>query len=454
MSEAPENPTPRAKQSRWGNSRLGRWIARHEFVANVLTLMTGTAFAQVVGMILMLLLPLFYTDAQVGALGTFMAVVGFVVTIAALRYDLAIVPAATDDDARALISLATRINFTISALTTLVLAIFGGYLGDTVFASPGKLKDGSDPIPIGGWIWLAGPLVFITAQVTILGYWLTRKKLYRLASTNQMVQSLGLSTTRIGFGALGLGVSGLIGSQYIGVTAALLRVYLKTRDELTGPLKSSRRKLARRFVRYPLLNGPNALVDAIRLSGITLLINRFFNQDTTGNFFFAWTLIQAPLSLINGALSQVFFQKLAITPRGEMFRVVKQSLLRSALLGIVPFGLIFFLAPIVWPWLMGGKYPLVGEIAAVLVPWLFLNLATSPVSMLFVVVQKQGVLLAFGVAYMATPLSILWFYHPGIIETMTAISLAMAGLLVIFCILALWAARAYDAGRTPDISVD
>ena len=73
--------------------------------------------------------------------------------------------------------------------------------------------------------------------------------------------------------------------------------------------------------------------------------------------------------------------------------------------------------------------------------------------MLFIVVHKQGVMLLFGIAYMITPLYILAFHHSDIVSTMAVVSWAMAGLLAVFCLLALWAARAYDQGRTPDLSV-
>ena len=74
-------------------------------------------------------------------------------------------------------------------------------------------------------------------------------------------------------------------------------------------------------------------------------------------------------------------------------------------------------------------------------------------SLLFIVVQKQGIMLAFGITYMVVPLTILWFFHTDIVDTMRVVSFAMGGLLMIFCLLALWAAREFDAGRTPDLSL-
>lgn len=440
-------PTPQAPRrtsfrQRWTDSRIGVWVARHEFVGNVLTLLTGTAFAQALGLAIYPIVTRMYSAADMGVFNLFMAFVGFIVTIAALRYDLAIVPAASDDEAATLLSLATRCNLVISLLTTIVMA---------VFAMP--IASALDSPALAPWLWLAGPMVFITAQTAVMGYWLNRKKHYSIASTNQMMQSLTMSGTRVGFGAFGSSVAGLLASQGLGFAVALTRLVVKTRSELKAPRAASLRQVASKYRRMPLVNGPNALVDAIRLNGITLLIGRFFEDETVGNFSVAWLLIQAPLSLINGALSQVFFQKMAVTPRGDMLRLVKGSLVRSLLLGIIPFAMIWFAAPPLLPWVLGGDYHLVGVLAAALVPWLYLNLATSPVSMLFIVVQKQGIMLAFGIAYMITPLSILWFFHRDIVTTIQLVSWAMAGLLVIFCVLALWAARQFDAGRTPDLSL-
>lgn len=431
---------PPSKRERFRQSRVGRWLDRHEFVKHVLTLMTGTAFAQAVGLLIYPIVTRLFTSHDMGVFGMFSAIVGFLVTVAALRYEFAIVPAKSDDEARALLTLATRINLGVSLGSSVLLGVFGGWLAG-LLNTPG----------LGPWLWLVGPLVFVTAQVIIYTQWLNRKKYYSFVSSNHMTQSLVMSTTRVASGIPGSSVLGLIGSQFLGQAVALLRVFRRTRDEVRAPRAATLKHVARKFRRMPLVNGPNAVVDAIRLNGITVLIGVFFSTKVVGNFNVAWLLIQAPLSLINGALSQVFFQKLAVTPRGEMFSLVAKSLLRSVLLGIVPFALIYFLAPPILPWVLGPEFPLVGDLAAVLVPWLFFNLATSPVSMLFIVVQKQGVMLAFSVVYMVTPLSILWLHHPGILETMTVVSWAMAGLLAIFCLLALWAAREYDRGRTVSI---
>ncbi|ETI84023.1 MAG: RfbX family protein involved in the export of O-antigen and teichoic acid, partial [Propionibacterium sp. DORA_15] len=98
-----------------------------------------------------------------------------------------------------------------------------------------------------------------------------------------------------------------------------------------------------------------------------------FSTAGYGRFNIAWTLMQMPASVINQALSQVFFQKLSVSDAGKFYQTVKKSVVRSFLIGIVPFGLLYVLIPPVLPWLLGAKFQQSADIAVALVPWLYVN---------------------------------------------------------------------------------
>ena len=122
-----------------------------------------------------------------------------------------------------------------------------------------------------------------------------------------------------------------------------------------------------------------------------------FSTAATGQFGQAWKLLQTPASLINTSLSQVFFRSLATTPRGHMSALVRKSILRSALIGAVPFLIIFFASPPLFPFVFGDRWAEAGLIGSALVPWLYVNFITSPISMLFVVARRQGIQLWFAI---------------------------------------------------------
>lgn len=413
-------------------------FGRREFLRHFTTLVSGTALAQVVQIPAMLVVARLVTAAEFGVYVAIIAVVSTVMPLAALRYDMAIVLPKRDDEARALLRVCTVLNTIVCSVMTVAMIWLAGPLARWLNAPESV-----------GWMFAAGPITWLMAQVSILGYYLTRTKNYATISQNKVLNALSLSGLQIGGGAAGLGTSGLMIATVVAQTLTLTNLLRRTRGQYayegTPP---SRRALMREYRKMPLLNLPNNAVDSVRQNGITLLITAGFGQAITGQFGMAWRMLSAPMGLINSAVSQIFFQKLAVTKRGAMFRLVRTTLLRSLALGIVPFGLLYLVSPWLLPWVLGGdQWRQAGHLARALTPWLFLNFITSPISTVFVVVRRQGLMLAFAIVYCAVPLSLLWYAPFSIVPLITAMAWAMAGLLVVFTVLALWVAHAFDHGR-------
>lgn len=203
------------------------------------------------------------------------------------------------------------------------------------------------------------------------------------------------------------------------------------------------KEMAHRYRKMPLLNGPNALIDAIRLNGINLLIAAVA-LGHLGQFDKAWTLLQAPIALVNGAIAQVFFQKLASVEHGHMLPLVRFVFKRAAIAGLVVFIPLYFLSPWLFPFLLGDQWTESGLFAQAIVPWLFMTLLTSPISHIFVVTETQQWLLGFAVVYCVAPLSLLYFSPWALLPSISALGLLMASLLCVMLLLALLSARRFD----------
>ena len=89
-------------------------------------------------------------------------------------------------------------------------------------------------------------------------------------------------------------------------------------------------------------------------------------------------------------------------------------------------------------------------IGSALVPWLYVNFITSPISMLFVVARRQGIQLWFAIPFTATPFVSMFLFHDTILQGIWALSLAMATMLLVFLGLALWVAHSYDRETEPE----
>lgn len=419
------------------------------FLKHVLQLMTGTALSQVITIVVQLVLMKLYTGADFGVYAVVTAVTAGLVTIATLRYDLTIVLPTSDGDARRLVTLTSRINTIVCAAALAILLLARHQLA-ALLVTGVTPEDLARRAEVATWLPAAAPLAWVMQQLLISGYWLNRHQRYSEMAGNKVAQSLGAGAGQIALGAARQGTLGLLGGQLAGLLAALALVWARLRTTLGAAPTAYAPGLLRTYRRMPLLNGPSAVFDAIRLNGITVLLGAAFGLAPLGQFNRAWTLLQAPIALINGALQQVFFQKLATTPRHEMARTVRTSILRSAALGVVPFGLIYALAPPLFRW-WDVEWTQAGILAAALVPWLYLNFITSPISSVFLVVEAQGILMAFSFVFAVVPLAMIWWHTADMVGTVRVVSLAMAALLLVFCGLALLVAKRCASTREPEV---
>ncbi|MFT3888605.1 MAG: lipopolysaccharide biosynthesis protein [Arachnia sp.] len=415
--------------------RLRERLAGHEFLRHVLVLMSGTTLAQLLPIAASPIISRLYSPEEMGIYTMFMAFVNGLLTVATWRYDLAIVPAADPAEARALVRLSVR----LSTITCVVVGV-------GLFAAAGPLSAAVGMPALKPWLAAVGLVAWSYSQVSIFSYWCNRAKNYRLMSVNRVGQSVTTTGTQLAFGAAALGTTGLVLSTFLGQVVAGANLFLRTRKEIYGLPHSPLKAVAREHRKMPLLNAPTAALDAVRLYGTQLMIGAFFAAGAIGQFGQAWKLLQTPAGLINSSLSQVFFQRLAVTERGQMLGLVRRTIGRSLLIGVVPFGLIYLLSPPLFPLVFGERWALAGLIGAALVPWLYANFVTSPISLLFVVVRRQGVVFCFGLFFTAAPLTLLALRHTDLLETITLLSWLMAALLAVFLLLALWVARDYDRG--------
>ncbi|WP_076464000.1 lipopolysaccharide biosynthesis protein [Actinomyces mediterranea] len=414
-------------------------VGRHPALAHVSTLLTGTVLAQVVVLVTTPVIGRLYSPAEVGSFASMLAIAQMVGTIAALRYDMAIVLPERDDEARRLLRLALAVAALVCGLAALICILAAERIAVWLH-HPGIA-------PYLGW---TGILALATATVNSCAYWLTRTTDYRGIARNRVHQTLAIEGTRIALPFAGLsGILGQLGSQLVGTILSALLLASRARSGLRRPGTggSPTRELARRYRRMPLLNLPNALVDAVRINGITLLIGVYFSADPQGQFAKAWLLMQAPVALVTSAVSQVFYQRFARATRGGLLPLVTRSIVFSLAAGVPAFLLLLIIAPSVFPWYLGAEWGLSGLIARALVPWLLLTVVTSPISTVFIVTDRQALMLCFSLVYAAAPLALIsWLGASGasIVSTVWAVSGTMTLLLVLLTWLTLRVAASWD----------
>lgn len=421
-------------------SRVRAFLGRNEFLRHVSILMSGTALAQIVVMALTPVLGRLYSPEEYGIFGTFASIVAIIAAVATLKYDMAIMLPKQDDSAIILKRTVTWVSFSICLIMTLALFFLAPWIAQLIrapWAAP--------------WLLLAGVSAFTITEIGILGYWLNRKSRYREIASNRVLQSGSTAITQVALGFIKpLGMGGLIIGTIVGQAISIFALIRKTPEVRKGPTPTwrQRKNTLRRYRRMPLLNTPTALIDALRMNGILLLIPVVSTLNATGQFQMAWRMVEVPAALIGSALAQVFFQRLSVVERGSLLPAVRSSIKKSALFGIVPFALVFALSPWLFPLVFGAEWVDAGYFAQALVPWLFMNVITSPISTIFVVTEQQHISLMFSICFTAVPFAILLLWGHNIMFAVFVMGAAMGVMLVIYIVLAVFAARKYDRPAT------
>jgi cbb3-type cytochrome oxidase maturation protein len=373
---------------------------RGSFIANVLTLMTGTTIAQAILITIAPILTRIYKPEDFGIFALYMAIVSMIAIIATGRYELAIMLPENDDDAINIVCLSVCIVFFISFMTLIVIWLFNAQIT--------KLM-GSDKLSI--WIYLIPISVLLTGIYQAFNYWSNRKKQYKRLAISRIAQSTTTASVNLEMGFEGFGFSGLILGVLVGQgIATYVLGWQIWREDKDKQKLISKKKMTENMIKYkdfPRINSIHAFIDSLQTSGIVFLISSFFGNVILGFYSFTMRILQAPFGLIGSAFSQVFIQKASETYNngGDLQSLVKKTMIRLSLIALPILIILVFFAPDIFTLIFGNNWREAGVYAQILSPWFFLNFISSPVSQVPLILDKQKYAFYIGIWYNLSILS-------------------------------------------------
>jgi O-antigen/teichoic acid export membrane protein len=374
-------------------ARLERLLPGSTFGRNLAVLVSGTAVAQAVPILASPLLARLYSPADFGVFSLYLAVAGMVAAAAMGTYDQAVVLPRERDDAVNVAALAGGLAVAVAAAT---LVFAGGW---------NLLHRGGPGAEFARWLYLAPASVLFVALWQLLTYWHNRHGRFREVAGNRVTQAAAGSGVQLALGAAGLGAGGLIVGAVAGQAAALagLALLLLRRDRgvLAGASRAGALAQARRYRDFPRYNLVQVLLDGVRDSGLIMLLSYLFGAAVVGYFGFAVRLLRVPMQLVGSSLAQVYYQHAAAThqegaPLWPVLRVLLRRLVSLALPALLA---VLLLAPPAFAFVFGEEWRRAGEFARLLAPWLLMNLVSSPVSQLPLILNRQRAFMYIGLGY-------------------------------------------------------
>lgn len=369
-----------------------KFIKESDFLRSVLTLMTGTVVAQIIGYAVYPILTRIYNDEQMGELGLFARFVPFIATFASARYELAIPLVKHDHHAFSIFRLCLRIAF----ICLFSVLIFG--MGYAIFQ-----PDQKDYLT---FVLLSVGSAYATVWIGIGTIWAVRKKEFSLISRQKVVNAIGVNGFRLLFGVLNMGAFGLLLGTFIGTLLSSFvffrRFFTLKKEHVSHSKRKQMNVLAKEYKNFPLMSLPHGLLDLAVDAVIAWSTVKFFSKAEFGQYSLAFLVMKIPLSVVGQAMGQVFFNRIseyANLGKSAVPLITKTSS-TLFLLSIVPFTIIFLFGDQIFGLVFGHQWRLAGEFSELLVPYLFLNFILSPMSSLPLVFgrQIQGLFIAIIVA--------------------------------------------------------
>lgn len=354
------------------------------FVKNVSMLVGGTAFAQLITIILLPVLTRLYSPEDFGVLAVYLSFVALISVVSCLRLEIAIPIPKEDKDAVALFVLSLGSVVMITLLTAVGTILFSKPIDQ---ATQGKLE---------GYVWLIPLSVFFSGIYAALQYWATRKKAFSLVAKTRLSQAIGGSSTQIGFGYAGLAPLGLLIGQLVSMGAGIIglsRYFAKNNSPLLRNITVSQLKsVFKQYDRFPKYSTWEAFANSGAIQIPVILIAYYAVSAEAGFLMLAMRLLSAPMSLIGGAVGQVYLAEASEKNyEGQLEQFTHNTVRALAKIGTPPILFAGMAAPFLIPIIFGEEWQRAGILIAWMSPWFLMQFITSPVSMALHITNNQKI---------------------------------------------------------------
>lgn len=415
---------------------INKRLPAGSFARNVVTLMTGTTFAQVLLILATPILTRLYSPGDFGVYSLYTSILGILAVIACCRYELAIVLPEKDEDAANLLVLSICICLGMAALTLLVVALF---------RNPVAKLLGAPELTM--WLWFLPLSLIAVGFFQAFNYWSTRRKQFRHLAVRQITQSTVTVSTQIGAVILypAISAGGLIGGSILGQLIATGRLAWQIwKDEGKQLVSYIKRRniynIGNRFKKFPIYDSGAGLLNTTTTMLPALLLGYFFTPTTVGYYALGHRVLSMPMGIIGGSIAQAFFpQATEARRRGNLDRttfIIFEQLLE---VGLVPILLIAIVAPELFTLAFGSRWLTAGQYVQWLSLWLLFVFISSPLSILLSVLERQKESLLINIAQFVARLSALliggYLNNPHLTIALFGIVSAILVILVCFYIL-------------------
>ncbi len=378
-------------------------LIRSELLINTSILISGTALAQLIPILLQPVLRRPFSAEIFGAYSVYLSLIGILVMVSSFRYELAIILPKKDKEAANVLFLSVFLNLSFNLILLLAIIIW-----KDKFAQFLNLSD-----KFGNYLFFVPVTTFLLSSYQSINYWLIRKKRFTPISVNKFIRrgfegiaQVGLKFVKVPHFLVYGDVLGHIANLFSGIRQSW-------RSGLTTNLLSTSKVkyVFFKYNDYPKYNLLPGVMSACSTLLPAIFINKFFSLENAGYMDLSRMLLSIPLALISISVSSVLLQRTSEKIKNG------ESILKDLLsvfsiifvIGLLEIIIIIIFGVELFEFIFGTEWSFSGTISKFLV-WSFsLNFIVNSFNSIFISLNKIKLLSFWQLFYFTSILLLVFF---------------------------------------------
>lgn len=351
------------------------------YLRSILLLTSGSMLGQVIGFVGSMIMTRIYTASEIGIMTTVVSFSGIFAPVINGRFDFALVKEQRDKYIFALVKLSIYIGVFLSLFISLGSFIY--FTGIDGFISPFM------------------SIVFVFFILVIQAFSNVFKSYnnnigdFKTMTSVIVMRRFAEEVSMTVFGLLGWKAIGLLVSRVIGQYFGMKREIKNIKKSFINILSVQRKDMVEAYnihKRQLYYSAPAALMNAGSYSLISLVIGKFFGLEVLGVYAISFAVLGLPLSVISGNVSKVYFSEASkeYAKKGVFNESTSKTLIFLIFFAIILFFVMYYLFPMIVPFIYGDKYEMSGFMIRILSPMFAVRFVSSAINTGLVVCNKQN----------------------------------------------------------------
>ena len=381
-------------------------LKRNRFLKNVAVLSGGTVIAQMLPVLFTPLLGRLYDAQAMGVYTIYVSIINITQQIACFRYDYAIVVADDDDEAGGAFILSCLLAVGFSLLMAVIMWPFIPQIGEMInLNTPAEQAS----------LWAIPLTTLICGTTTAITYFNVRHERYKTISSGTIIKAIASIAIQIGLYYLFVAIGweefvfwGMILGQLFSNFFGNMRMFMTLKGRIHRYMFRGRFLLdiAKKNAQYPKYMLPSGLANSLTMNITPITISMAYSVSDAGLYGMVNRVLGLPLTMISNSVSQVFLKQASMDKenKNNLDKTFANVAKWLAIIGIVPFGVLFLFGDPILPFFLGGEWKGTATLLKLVIPLFAVRFVVTPLTSSAIALGKQKATLLWQCCLLGTVL--------------------------------------------------